>query len=450
MISKIKAFVKLKSRLSQKMMHFFSWKNFKKSNHFQPSKHKNIVSAIFILFSLCLISTMFYFLGYFTEKRTGFEETAQFLNSLPKSEKLQIWSNNTDFCFYLDGTCFAEDNIPQYAEFDYYVFFENQEKKIITDTEHFSNLRRYAFKRIGIQKRNSFLIKSAIVKRSNVPAKLLPAPSEFTFAIIGDSQKWTVNSSYSKTNEFYSILKNIQKFNPDFLLAMGDLTADFNCQTTEACKSNYSKWKSEVEKYVPIVYPALGNHDEGNNGRNFYRDVFSLPNNGPDQTDAIAYSFDFKNSHFVFTDSEKAHQQQKGTLQMEWLANNLKENLKRNTFFISHAPNVSRPIPKQTQQWELIFKNNVFAQFSGDTHVFCQRTISASEFSMEGGEINHFIIGNAGSMNHPYPPGCENKFKGPHFAIVKIKGPQMDLSVFDTHGVEVAKTSLTNKNYFME
>jgi hypothetical protein len=98
----------------------------------------------------------------------------------------------------------------------------------------------------------------------------------------------------------------------------------------------------------------------------------------------------------------------------------------------------------------MFFENGVFAQFSGHTHVFCYRKAYASEFSSEGNFTNIFIVGNSGSMSHPYPPDCESQYRKPHFAIVNVKGPSMTVRIYDEDekGKEFATIESTNENYF--
>lgn len=459
MIPKIKRFVNLKNKLLKGINRFKASKIFKASKKAKLPSKKAAWLVLGATGCFCLLGfalPKFYYEDYFSKTNNGSAEAVQLITALPQAEKLIIWSNNRNFCQLIKSRCYSGNDFPNYTEFDYFVFFNNQDNDFIAENGNFSELEKYAFKKIELKTNKEVLTKVALVKNSAVPPELLPAPAEFTFAIIGDSQKWTTYSSAYPQNAFNLILKNIQKFKPAFLLAMGDLTADFHCKTPEICKKYYEKWKNEVEKYVPVVYPAMGNHDESNFGRTFFRDTFSLPQNGPDQTDALAYSFDFENSHFAFFDSEKSYQQQASTNQLNWLKNDLENNFKRNTFLISHAgnfPNAKEPTSQRPFLWELIFKNNLFAQFSGHAHVFCQRTINAEKIGMNGlttGETNHFIIGNAGSMNHPIPDDCEKKFRGPHFAIVKIKGSAMILTVYDAKGVQIIETDLENKSYFKE
>ncbi|EKE20171.1 MAG: metallophosphoesterase [uncultured bacterium] len=457
MISKIKKFVKLINRLKiyflAKKERLFYMNFFKFSNNPPHPKKRVLTTLSIIIFSFLLICIgTLYYLGYFKKVSDGFPETIEYLHSLPKAEKLYIWSNSENFCKLFNGKCVWGNSIPEYSEFDYFVFFVNQDKSVLTNDGKYSDFKKYASEKIVVKKRSNLVTKAEIVSHLDIPSELIPPPSEFTFAIIGDSQRWKQRDL--ETSQFYSILGNIKKIKPDFLLAMGDLTPDYACpDATATCRAHYEKWKSEIEKYVPIIYPAMGNHDEANKGRLFYKDVFSLPNNGPVGSDAMAYSLNYKNSLFVFFDDFYESEEKKLTTsfqkQTDWLNQNLKNTTRRNIFFVAHAPSFNRAEPINTPRWKNLFENNVFATFAGHTHVFCQRTATAEEFEAGNGELHHFIIGNSGSMNHPFPPDCEKKYQGPHFAIVKIKGSEMQITIHDFRGNEIAKTIVNNENYYL-
>lgn len=444
MIPKNKASVKSKKKSAKTIL-----KNFLKI-----LKTKKKVFFIFLIsfvsiFFLIILST-FYYLGYFKKPSNGFLETAQYLNSLPKTEKIQIWSNSDAFCKLTTSHCLSGKDLPEYAEFDFFVFFTNQDKKTNTDNETFTDLKTYSFKKIEVETKKKSIIKAELVKNADIPREKLPPVAEFSFAIIGDSQRWAGSGGGSSdgTAEFRSILANIKKNKPDFLLAMGDLTPDYLCENPQQCKPHFEAWKNEVQKYVPIIYPAFGNHDEGNKARFFWKEVFDLPENGAKITDGTSYSFNFKNSQFTFIDSEKAYQQQEGTEQMEWLRQELLTSHQRNKFVISHATDFNRETKRQLHKWKTLVENGVFAQFSGHTHVFCYRKATAEEFGTEGNFINIFIIGNSGSLSHPYPPDCESKYKNPHFAIVKIKGSLLSLTAYDSKGNKIDTIESINPSYF--
>ncbi len=125
--------------------------------------------------------------------------------------------------------------------------------------------------------------------------------------------------------------------------------------------------------------------------------------------------------------------------------------LMQNVFVVNHRPNYPSESYTQAHKWETYFDNNVFAYFSGHSHLYCYRQISADDtgsVDRAEGNINHFIIGNSRSRPTLAPKNCEQLYVGTHFAVVSIKGSDMAVKIYDFMGKELFALNFKNEHYY--
>jgi hypothetical protein len=60
---------------------------------------------------------------------TGSYEAAQFLNSLPNSQDLNIWTDKTGVCYYFNGSCYTGFAVPKTINMDYAVVTSGRESR---------------------------------------------------------------------------------------------------------------------------------------------------------------------------------------------------------------------------------------------------------------------------------------------------------------------------------
>jgi len=382
-------------------------------------------------------------------EKNSFEKTITYLNLKEISEKNAIWSNKKAFCERFKGKCFWGSEIPKDTDLDYLVFFVNQVDNSGIDNGEFSHLADFSKTEYITRGKLPFkdIEKSRVISVKEIPQELVPVLPQFTFAILGDSQWWPTRDRW--TDQFETILDKLKDFHPDIILGMGDLSSMEGCHTAEKCAAYFERWRDEVKAVSPNVYPAIGNHDFENGGMELWQKIFDTPGNGPAESKGTTYSFDYKNSHFVFLNSEQEDQQLDQSVQMEWMKDDLKNTGKRNVFIVNHRPNYPSESYTQKHKWETFFKNNVFAYFSGHVHTYCYRPILSASVNGAGENIiQHFVFGNSGSRTMPRIIGCEQSSSLAHFAIASIKGADMNIKIYDFEGNELYALNFKNEHYY--
>jgi len=188
------------------------------------------------------------------------------------------------------------------------------------------------------------------------------------------------------------------------------------------------------------TYAAQGTHDRAKNDSadSIWQSAFSFPANGPAGFLEMAYSFDFKNSHFVFLNSDKPDEHQVNQVQRSWLEQDLSKNTKENTFVVFHEPAYpvsdkggealdSQP-SERNALWEILDRNNVTAVFNGHEHIVSRRKIDSRVSSVAKNSIYQFVFGNTDSFDHGLPAAgvaeYANQGQG-RFGLVKVSGKEI-------------------------
>lgn len=274
-----------------------------------------------------------------------------------------------------------------------------------------------------------------IVPAETTPTSVAPAvePITFSFAILGDAQ-------YAKPGVYGGLqkaVKQITQLDPDFVVSIGDQAS--SCNSKDECRSKLLAWKATLGKYSSKVYPMQGNHDRTGEEKadSAWQEVFNLPTNGPAGFSELAYSFDFKNSHFVVLDSNKPEENIINGTQRAWLEQDLGKNKQTNTFVFFHDPAypVSSKIgesldvkPKERDAlWEIITRHKVTAVFVGHEHIHSRRQVNG---------VYQFGFGNTESFDHEMPKAgmAEYAYQGQTFGIVEVKDKEITVKVYTVDG----------------
>jgi 3',5'-cyclic-AMP phosphodiesterase len=256
--------------------------------------------------------------------------------------------------------------------------------------------------------------------------------NKFTFGIIGDTQYFKAGNS---SGGFQKAVKLLTSKNIDLAMAIGDIISSCDAD----CGSKLAAWKNVMGGLYPKTYPMMGNHDRTGREKSdaAWQNFFNLPTNGPAGFSELAYSFDFKNSHFVVLDSDKPNENIVNDVQRAWLEQDLNANKKDNTFVFFHEPAypVSSKIgesldvkPKERDAlWSILSSHNVTAVFSGHEHIVSRKKI---------GSLYQFIFGNTDSFNHeaPKPGMAEYSYVGQSLGIVEVNGKQVTVNTYSVDG----------------
>ncbi len=266
--------------------------------------------------------------------------------------------------------------------------------------------------------------------------------SVLTFAILGDTQRFTAGNSQGN---FQKAVSQIKTLDPDLVIAAGDLVS--NCKGKSDDAKDYADWKNVLGPLASKTYAVQGNHDrveDKDKCDQFWQNIFTFPTNGPAGFSELVYSLDFKNSHFVFLDSDKPDGHQINDVQRNWLEQDLAKNKMTNTFVIFHEPafptgaKIDESLDVQASQrndlWQILDKYNVTAVFNGHEHIVSRRKIDSSVFPGAKNSIYQFVFANTDSFNHDLPkPGVAeyaSQIQG-SFGLVKVDGKEITV---ETHG----------------
>lgn len=287
-------------------------------------------------------------------------------------------------------------------------------------------------------------INDAEEKTENLPETIIPSVSEFSFAILGDTQYFKPGSG----GGYQTAVANIKKNNPNLVFAVGDLVS--SCDKKEECEGKLSAWKNALGTLSGKTYATQGNHDRTGKDKadSAWEKAFSnFPSNGPQGYKKFTYSLDFENSHFVVLDSDKPKENDINKTQLDWLEGDLTRNKKENIFVFFHEPayptnskigeSLDVNSGNRDRLWNILARYKVKAIFSGHEHIQSRRKV---------GGLYQFGFGNTDSFNHlaPKPGMAEYSHIGQAFGIVKVAGKEITVNVYSVNGVSLNSFKIPN------
>lgn len=277
----------------------------------------------------------------------------------------------------------------------------------------------------------------------NIPSPFFkgeaPAANEnnFSFVILGDTQRFDAGNP---NGNLQRVVKSVVKKNPALVVVMGDLVGSGDNYTDYTRR--FGEWKGTMAPLLSKTYAAMGNHDNvDEKGEKAWQEAFDFPTNGPGGYSETVYSFDFKNSHFVFLNSDHEKEHLVNSNQRAWLEQDLARNKKENIFVIVHEP--AYPVSdkggegldvdpaERNALWQILEKHKVTAVFSGHEHIVSRRKI---------GNTYQFVFGSTDSFDHGLPAAgvaeYANQGQG-RFGIVEVSGKKITVNTFSPEDKEL-------------
>ncbi|HAZ11001.1 MAG: hypothetical protein A2047_00485 [Omnitrophica bacterium GWA2_41_15] len=258
-----------------------------------------------------------------------------------------------------------------------------------------------------------------------------PCFADFRFAVMGDTRDYSGDGINVKTMK--AILEKIKSEKVDFIVVTGDMI-------TGSAKSSIhgnrlKKWKGIIERYGIPFYIGVGNHEiESEMSENIVRSIFEMPENGPDGFKELAYSFDYKNAHFIMLDTEAFNNFHAiGETQLKWLKEDVEKNQKKTIFIFGHDPaypvynhigsSLDKYAVERDKLWGIFKKYKVSAYICGHEHLY--------NMSIHDG-VYQIISGGGGA--HISAPEEKGGFY--NFVVIDVKDDEaINITVKDINGL---------------
>jgi len=237
-----------------------------------------------------------------------------------------------------------------------------------------------------------------------------PCFADFRFAVMGDTRDYSKDGINVKIMKI--ILERVKSEKPDFIVVTGDMITGSAKSNIHAQRLN--RWKGIIEKHGIPFYIGIGNHEvESELSENILRAVFEMPENGPLGFKELAYSFDYKNCHFIMLDTSAFNNfHSVDGLQLEWLKEDLDRNSNKTIFVFGHDPaypvhdhigsSLDKYPERRDELWNLFKKYKISAYICSHEHLY-NRSIH------EG--IYQIISGGSGAhISAPIDKGGFNNF----------------------------------------
>lgn len=227
----------------------------------------------------------------------------------------------------------------------------------------------------------------------------------FNFILMGDTQA-PPNQTESGFGIFTELFKKAKAEYPDaaFMMHVGDMIDDGNL---------YSHWSAFFESMkdpglaasTPIV-PTVGNHENIGNGVETYKQLFRMPQNGPEAFKGTTYSFDYGNAHIAVLNTETTKEGLEQ--QAEWLRADMEKTKKKWKIAVFHrAPYYSNPQGGSGNVREVFTKAmdeaDIDMAISGHDHAYV-RTVPLKDGVEADEGTTYLIAGSTGSKFYPTTP----------------------------------------------
>lgn len=253
--------------------------------------------------------------------------------------------------------------------------------------------------------------------------------ADFRFVVMGDGRG---DNEGINTEVLKAILERAKEDKPDFIVFVGDLIT--GSKHTDVHRDRLIKWKVLVEEFDIPVYIVVGNHEiESEMSEDTMRSVFEMPENGPAEFKELVYSFDYQNAHFVVLDTDQYENFHRlGSIQLEWLKNNLSETDKEFIFIFGHEPafpffshkgsSLDRYPSERDKLWTILGECGASVYFCGHEHLY-------NRSNHDG--IYQVISGGAGAPLHSNPE--EGGFY--HYIVIDVRDDSIcEIEVKDLEG----------------
>ena len=259
-----------------------------------------------------------------------------------------------------------------------------------------------------------------------------PEPS-FKFAVYADTHRDIPHAS---------VVSELQKFDPEFLIHAGDYADGF---LSADSRQNFFRIEQQLLPFLPM-FPVHGNHDDFL----WYKEYFAMPHSGSTELDGHCYSFSYQGTYFIIVDSELSMGDT--STQLAWLKTQLAKAYsdpnRKFTFLFSHEPFYTGYNhflgSNQLKYLAPLFKTyDVSAWFAGHIHLYERMDVSGKPAIIAGGGGGSYFA--LGSPPDPALLAEESSASGEtvtdkyhdwryHFVMVEVRPDSFKISAYDTSG----------------
>ncbi len=279
----------------------------------------------------------------------------------------------------------------------------------------------------------------------------------FSFLYLGDAQP---DEDFSEYDQWEALVKRAvqQGIDPAFALLGGDMVN--NGQDAEDWEA-YLKRASTLFQSIPAM-SAAGNHecnDVDTYRPTLYKQLFSLPKNGPQGFEEEFYSFDYGNCHIAVLSSNIFEPLENGLIseaELEKIETWIKEDLKNSqgefNIVVTHHPAYSvvsdKTAEKVLERWSPIFEQgSVDLVLCGHQHVY-MRTKPMLQGQQNDEDGVTYIMGVSGGKSYqesnvPYAAVLQGGVS--NYQMISVNGEQMKITTRDGENNILDQVTLTSK-----
>lgn len=227
----------------------------------------------------------------------------------------------------------------------------------------------------------------------------------FRFMFMADTQAYD-EKGFSLYTDLFELGMN--KY-PDtkFALHAGDIVENGD-KLTEW--EYFNEASQGLADQIPLMM-VLGNHDVYGEGENFFKNMYSYPQNGPDGKEGFVYSFDYNNARFIMLNSEFGIQDMKE--QQAWLREEVESAGDKWTVVMFHrSPYKSNPKRGSDATLDIFApvmeELDVDLVLTGHDHAYMRSHAMKNGEVQRDGEGTQYIIG--GSAGPKFYPGGDEEY----------------------------------------
>ncbi len=268
---------------------------------------------------------------------------------------------------------------------------------------------------------------------------------QFTFAAFGDSRP--SSSSSPPSQAALDVAAEMDRHSLDLALHTGDVV-----NRGGICSGSDSSWNQYIRSYFDVYlesisdtpfYPSVGNHELGGGscGYQAYTDVYNLPANSAAGDEEEYYSFDWGSAHFVALDTNQSYSA--GSIQYDWLVNDLQTSTRPWQFVFFHHPAYSSGRHGSTSgvqaQLVPVFETyGVDIVFNGHDHMY-ERTcpiLNETCASPQDGGVVYYVTGGGGASLYTVSGDWFTAYGDSlhHFLKVEVNDCRLRVDAIDTSG----------------